>query len=161
MNQRELVINTLNEFNIKFEEVKHKAVWTTAEADDVIKGMEGVASKTLFLAGKKDKHFYLVIMDDNKRLDLKGLGENLSDRLHFGSEKHLMDKLGLIPGMVSLFGLLNNDEHDIEVFVDKELLNEDIITFHPNDNTSTLFISMNDMFKFLDNLGYKYNLIEL
>lgn len=161
MNQRELVINKLNEMNIKFEEVKHKAVWTTIEADKVIKDKDGVPSKTLFLAGKKDRRFYLVIMYDAKRLDLKGLGEKLNDRLHFGNEKQLLDKLGLVPGMVSLFGLINNSEHDIEIYVDEELLNENIITFHPNDNTSTLFISMDDMFKFIKNMNYEYKLIKL
>jgi len=161
MNQRELVIEKLNELNIKYEEVKHKAVWTTEEADEVISGKDGVPSKTLFLAGKKDKRFYLIIMDDSKRLDLKKLGELLNDRLHFGSEKQLLDKLGLVPGMVSLFGLLNNSEHDIEIYIDKELLSENLITFHPNVNTSTLFISVNDMFKFIENIDYKYSLIEM
>lgn len=161
MTQKELVIKTLNEMNIDYKEVKHKAVWTTEEADEVIKDMEGVPSKTLFLAGKKDRHFYLVIMDDSKRLDLKKLGLSLNDRLHFGNENQLMDKLGLVPGMVSLFGLLNNTQHDIEIYIDKELLKENIITFHPNDNTSTLFISIDDMFNFLNNLNYEYNLIEL
>jgi len=161
MEQRELVIKTLNEMNIDFNEVKHKAVWTTEEADEVINDKTGVPSKTLFLAGKKDKRFYLVIMDDSKRLDLKKLGEVLNDRLHFGSKKQLLDKLGLVPGMVSLFGLLNNYDHDVEIFIDSELLNEEIITFHPNDNTSTLFISMSDMFKFIENIDYQYSLIEM
>lgn len=161
MNQRDVVINKLNEMNISFEEVKHKAVWTTEEADEVIKDKTGVPSKTLFLAGKKDRRFYLIIMDDNKRLDLKALGEKLNDRLHFGNEKQLLNKLGLVPGMVSLFGLINNDEHDIEIYIDEELLDENIITFHPNDNTSTLFISIDDMFNFLKNMNYEYKVIKL
>lgn len=161
MEQRELVIKTLNEMNIDFTEVKHKAVWTTEEADEVIKDKDGVPSKTLFLAGKKDRRLYLVIMDDAKRLDLKKLGEMLNDRLHFGNEKQLLDKLNLIPGMVSLFGLINNYEHDIEVYIDEELLNEKTITFHPNVNTSTLFISINDMFKFLEKMNYKYKLVKI
>lgn len=161
MNQRDIVIDKLNELNIIFEEVKHKAVWTTEAADEVIKDKNGVPSKTLFLAGKKDKRFYLVIMDDAKRLDLKKFGEIISDRLHFGNEKQMLDKLGLVPGMVSLFGLLNNFGHDIEVYIDEELLNEDIITFHPNDNTSTIFISMDDMFKFLKDMNYDYKIVKL
>ncbi len=161
MNQKELVINTLNKMNIKFEEVNHGAVWTTEEADKAIEGKEGVPSKTLFMAGKKDRRFYLIIMDDHKRLELKKVGELIGDRLHFGSEEKLQEKLGLVPGMVSLFGLINNQEHDIEIYIDKELLNEKIITFHPNDNTATFFISMDDMFKFIKELNYKYKLIEL
>ncbi len=81
--QRKKVIDLLNNMGIKFDEVKHEAVWTTDEADLVIEGMDGVPSKTLFLTGKKNRRFYLVIMDDKKRLDLKSLGEIVDDRLHF------------------------------------------------------------------------------
>ncbi len=161
MNQKDLVINTLNKMNIEFEEITHNAVWTTEEADKVIAGKDGVPSKTLFMAGKKDRRFYLIIMDDNKRLDLKKVGELIGDRLHFASEEKLIEKLGLVPGMVSLFGLINNQSHDIEIYIDKKLQNEKIITFHPNDNTATFFITINDMFKFLEELNYKYYLIDL
>ena len=53
-------------------------------------------------------------------------------------------------GVVSLFGLLNNKDKDIKVYIDKELLNEDIITFHPNDNTATIWIKVNDLIKMID-----------
>ena len=161
MEQKQLVMDTLNKMNIEFEDVEHEAAWTTEEADKAIEGKEGVRSKTLFMAGKKDRRFYLVIMDDNKRLDLKKIGEIVGDRLHFSSENQLQEKLNLVPGMVSLFGLINNKEHDVEIYIDKELLNESIITFHPNINTSTFFIKMDDMFKFIKELGYEYNLVEL
>ena len=64
-------------------------------------------------------------------------------------------------GVVSLFGLLNNKDKDIKVYIDKELLNEDIITFHPNDNTAIVFIKIKDMFKFIDNLGFTYEIIDM
>lgn len=59
------------------------------------------------------------------------------------------------------FGLLNNKDKDIKVYIDKELLNEDIITFHLNDNTATVFIKIKDMFKFIDNLGFTYEIIDM
>ncbi|MEI3508331.1 MAG: hypothetical protein V8R01_04320 [Bacilli bacterium] len=58
MNQKELVINTLNKMNIKFEAVNHGAVWTTEEADKAIEGKEGVPSKTLFMAGKRSSFLF-------------------------------------------------------------------------------------------------------
>ena len=64
-------------------------------------------------------------------------------------------------GVVSLFGLLNNKDKDIKAYIDKELLNEDIITFHPNDNTATVFIKIKDMFKFIDKLGFTYELFDM
>lgn len=151
----------LEKLNIKYEIVNHPAVFTTKEADKYIEGLDGVPSKTLFMAGKKDRNFYLFILDDSKKLDIKKLNNIIGDKLHFGKEEHLKEKMNLVPGMVSIFGLLNNKDHDIKVFIDKPLLNENKITFHPNDNTSTIFITISDMFKFLKTLDYKYEIIDM
>lgn len=155
------VFNYLDNLNIKYNVVNHPAAFTTLEADKYIEGMEGIPSKTMFMAGKKDRNFYLFIMDENKRLDIKKISELIGDRLHFGKENDLKNKMGLIPGMVSLFGLLNNKEHDIRVFIDKDVTLEKLITFHPNDNSATIFISVSDMFKILDDLDYNYELLDL
>lgn len=157
----EEVIYVLDKMNIEYERVDHPAAPTVKEADKYIEGMEGVGTKTLFMAGKKDKNFYLIIMDANKRLDIKKLSDTVNDRLHFGNEEYLKEKLGLFPGMVSLFGLINNKENDVKVYIDKDLLDEKLITFHPNDNTATFFISTRDMFKFLKELNYEYKLVPL
>ena len=155
------VLETLKKMKINCKIINHPPAYTTELADKYVEGHEGVLSKTLFLAGKKDRKFYLVILDDNKKVDLKSLGEITEDRLHFANEEALKNKMQLKPGIVSLFGLINNKEKDIKVYIDKTLLNEKIITFHPNENTATIFITIDDMFKFLDNLNYKYQIIEL
>lgn len=155
------VLETLKNMNINYKIVNHPPAYTTELADKYVEGHEGVLSKTLFLAGKKDRNFYLVILDDNKKVDLKQLGEITGERLHFANEEALKNKMQLEPGIVSLFGIINNKEKDINVYIDKAILNEKIITFHPNDNTATVFITMDDMFKFLDNLNFKYQIIDL
>ena len=157
----EEVFNYLDNLNIKYNVVNHPAAFTTLEADKYIEGMEGVPSKTMFMAGKKDRNFYLFIMDENKRLDIKKISGLIGDRLHFGKEEDLKRKMGLVSGMVSLFGLLNNKEHDIKVFIDKDVTLERLITFHPNDNRATIFISVSDMFKILEDLEYNYELLDL
>ena len=104
----------------------------------------------------------LFILDDNKRLDIKKLSEQINEKgLRLRSEENLFEKMNLKFGVVSLFGLLNNKDKDIKVYIDKDLLNEDIITFHPNDNTATVFIKIKDMFKFIDNLGFTYEIIDM
>ena len=155
------VKNFLDSLNIKYDIVNHPAVFTTDEADKYIEGMDGVPSKTMFLAGKKDKNFYLFVLNDTKRLDIKKLNNLIGDKLHFGKEDDLKQKMNLVPGMVSIFGLLNNKDHDIKVFIDKAITYENKITFHPNDNTATMFISVNDMYKFLNTLDYKYEIIDM
>ena len=67
----------------------------------------------------------------------------------------------LPPGTVSPFGLINNEERDIQVYFDKDIVSEDIMTFHPNTNEKTIFVSTEDLFKFLQDLGYSYQVLEL
>ena len=73
------VFDYLDNLGIKYDVVNHPAAFTTEEADKYIEGMEGVPSKTMFMAGKKDKNFYLFIMDEKKRLDIKKLSLLIKD----------------------------------------------------------------------------------
>lgn len=162
MEQHQIVYDSLNNIGIPYEIVEHPPAETTEEADSYIEGKEGVRTKTLFLCNKKGNTFYLVIMDDSKRLDMERLAEILNEsRVRFGSSEKLMAKMSLPPGVVSLFGLLNNTDHDIKVYFDKEILSEKFMTFHPNDNTKTIFITTDDMYKFVTSLDYEYTVIEL
>lgn len=162
MEPYQFVYNSLNEMNIPYEVVEHPPAFTTEEADTYIIGKEGVRSKTLFLTNHKKNAYYLVIMDGAKRLDMEILTQTLHEkRMSFASPQRLMNKMGLIPGSVSIFGLLNNADHDICVYIDKQILSERLISFHPNDNSKTLFITIEDMFKFLTCIGYTYSLVEL
>lgn len=159
---KQMVYDTLEKMGIEYKVVNHPPAMTTLEADKFIEGMEGIRSKTMFVSDKKKKRFYLLILDDEKRLDLKKIGDILGEsRLRLGSEENLKEKMNLQFGSVSLFGLLNNHDKDIKVCIDKELLDEKIINFHPNENDATVFITMDDMFKFLDNLNFSYELIEM
>ena len=155
------VLEYLKNKKMKYEIIYHPPAITTEEADKYIEGKEGIRSKTMFMANKKDKKFYLIIMDDSKRLDIKKMNEIINDKLHFAKEEQLIEKLGLKPGTVSIFGLLNNKDHDINIYIDKEIMNEKLITFHPNDNTATIFITVEDMLKIFDDLAYNYEVIEL
>ena len=155
------VLEYLKNKKMKYEIIYHPPAITTEEADKYIEGKEGIRSKTMFMANKKDKKFYLIIMDDSKRLDIKKMNEIINDKLHFAKEEQLIEKLGLKPGTISIFGLLNNKDHDINIYIDKEIMNEKLITFHPNDNTATIFITVEDMLKIFDDLDYNYEVIEL
>lgn len=156
------VFALLEKMNIPFDVVEHPPALTTEEADGYIVGKEGVRTKTLFLCNRKRTAFYLVIMDDQKQLDMKKLGKILQEKsISFCSPDRLMEKMSLPAGAVSLFGLLNNDEGDIRVYLDREMLSEKIMTFHPNDNTRTIFISTKDMYKIIKEMGYDYSIVDL
>ncbi|WP_312352755.1 YbaK/EbsC family protein, partial [Aminipila sp.] len=111
---------------------------------------------------RKKKEFFLVVMDDKKRLDIKKLGNLIGEKgLQFASEEKLMEKMAVAPGAVSIFGLLNNSARDIKVYFDKEILSDSIMTFHPNDNTKTLFLSTDDVRRFLSTIGFPLSIVEL
>ena len=152
----------LNSIGIEFKIVEHEPAYTTEEADKYIEGHDGVRTKTMFICNKKKTNYYMIIMDDSKRLDMNKFKEIVSEKqMKMASKEALKEKLGIEPGMVSPFGLLNNDEKDVKIYMDKEIITEEIMTFHPNDNTKTLFITTKDLFKYLENIGYELNIIEL
>ena len=152
----------LNSIGIEFKIVEHEPAYTTEEADKYIEGHDGVRIKTMFICNKKKTNYYMIIMDDSKRLDINKFKEIVSEKqMKMASEEALKEKLGIEPGMVSPFGLLNNDEKDVKIYMDKEIITEEIMTFHPNDNTKTLFITTKDLFKYFENIGYELNIIEL
>ena len=141
--------------------INHPAAHTTEEADAYIAGHEGVRTKTMFLKGKK-KNFYMVIMDDKKPMDFhKFMALTRTKRVSMARPEYLQEQLGLEPGIVSPFGLLNNEAHNVKVYFDKDIVDEPIQTFHPNENTHTIFIKTDDLFKFLKQIDFEPEIIDL
>lgn len=158
----EKVIEKLKELNIEYDIVEHEPALTTEQADKFIEGKEGVRTKTMFLTNKKKRNFYLVIMDDYKRLDMDKFKELVGEKqIKMASEQSLYEKMKLAPGVVSPFGLLNNDDKDIKIYMDKEIVDEEIMTFHPNTNEKTMFLKTTDLFRYFDDIGYEVNIVEL
>jgi Ala-tRNA(Pro) deacylase len=144
----------LGELGIVCERHEHPPVATVDEARVHWAGIDAAHCKNLFLRNPKGDRHYLVVLLDAKRADLHRLAEQIGDgRLSFGSPERLMKKLGLTPGSVSPFGLINNVEHDVRVIVDKDLERAERLAFHPNINTLTYVISGGDFTRFLDACG--------
>ena len=162
MDAYQQVANKLHELGITFDVVEHPPAFTTEQADSYIEGMEGVRTKSMFLTNRKKTQYYLLIMDDKKRLDMDDFKVQVgADRIRMASLDSLAEKMSLPAGTVSPFGLLNNEEKDIQVYFDKEIIGEERMTFHPNTNEKTIFVSTEDLFKFLQDLGYSYEVLEL
>ena len=116
----------------------------------------------MFLTNKKKTAYYLLIMDDQKRLDMDLLKELIgANRIRMASSESLFEKMNLPAGVVSPFGLLNNAEKDIHVYFDKEIMSEKRMSFHPNTNEKTLFLDTVDLLRFLEAIGYESHIIEL
>lgn len=159
----EEVEHLMAELNIPYDIVNHPESHSTEESDAYIAGHEGCRSKTLILANKKSTQFYMIIMDDAKRVEMDRLCEILEvKRLHFVSEERLEEMLGLSSGIVSLFGLVDTAFDNMHIYFDRQMLDEHKIqTFHPNDNTKTIFFPMEACFTILESQGYNYEIIEL
>ena len=101
------VVDRLNELGIPFQIVEHEPVLRTEQADRFIEGIEGVRTKTMFLTNKKKRNFYLVIIDDAKRLDMDVFKEIVEEnRIKMASAETLNDKMMLLPGTVSPIWLI-------------------------------------------------------
>ena len=156
------LLDELQKLDIKYEIVHHPAAKTTAEADAYIAGKIGVRTKSMFLKDKK-KNFYLVIMDDAKRMDFKEFQELTgTKRISMAHDSDIEDQLGLEAGIVSPFGIMNNAAHNIQIYFDQDMLAENIpLTVHPNSNTHTIFLSAADLMKFIKAQGFDYQIIDL
>ena len=162
MDAYQQVANKLQELGITFDVVELPPVFTTEQADSYIEGREGVRTKSMFLTNRKKTQYYLLIMDDKKRLDMDDFKVQVgADRIRMASLDSLAEKMTLPAGTVSPFGLLNNEEKDILVYFDKDIVSEDIMTFHPNTNEKTIFIKSKDLFRFLESIGFTYGVLIL
>lgn len=162
MKTTEEIKSILEERGIEYHIVEHPHAHTTEEADRYIVGMEGARTKTVFITNKKRTNYYLVVIDDQKDVDLKELREVLGEtRLSLTSAERIAAKMDSKPGIVTIFSLLDNDERDVHVIFDREMIDrERILTFAPNDNSKTLFLPTKDALEMLRDLGYDYQLMD-
>ena len=144
------VENFLQENGIDFIKHEHEAVYTCEDAELHRGDLKGMSCKNLFLTNKKRDKFYLYILPANKKSDLKSLSEKVSEsKLTFGNPEELKEKLGLEPGSVSPFGLLNETAGAVVLLIDREVSDSEVVSFHPNRNTATLEITKPMFQKFL------------
>lgn len=156
------VYEVLDTLKIPYTRFEHPPVFTVEEAEAHWKDVPGVHCKNLFLRNYKGNRHFLVILEASKRADLKELSRKLdTDRLSFGSDERLRRCLGLTPGSVSPFGLINDAKKTVEVIVDEDLKRADSVCFHPNANTATVNLSYADFERFLAWTGHPVKMVTL
>lgn len=144
------VFETLAALGISFERYEHPPVFTGEEAAVHWAVIPGTPVKNLFLRNKKGDRHYLAILGIHKQADLRRLVKIVNDdRFSFGSAERLQACLGVAPGSVSPFGLINDEARRVIVIVDEDLRRAERLLFHPNINTATVTISGADLEKFL------------
>ena len=149
----------LNKHNIKYKEHKHPAVFTVEESNKLGLNFNFMHTKSLFLKDDKS-NFYLVCMNANKKLNMKSLRKIIhASKLHFASAEELMHHLHVLPGSVSIFTMIHPE--NTLLLIDEEVWSSPVTGFHPNENTSTLEITHENLEKFCSTLKSEKRIIKL
>jgi Ala-tRNA(Pro) deacylase len=145
----------LDALDITYDKHEHPPVATVAEAERYWAHIDATHAKNLFLRNGKGTRHFLVVLEFNRRADLSALATIFSERkLGFASPERLMKHLGLTPGAVSPFGLINDPQRLVTVAIDIALRDAARIAFHPNVNTATLVLSGADFKRYLAAVGH-------
>lgn len=156
------VYNFLDSLNIKYEITNHPAVFTIEEANAIDKLHNGYGCKNLFLKDRKGSRYFLIVLSQDKRANLKDIQKKLeSGPLTFASEEKLYTYLKLTKGSVTPLGILNDINHKVELVLDRDIINETHLGFHPNINTATIWISFTDLQKIIQECGNKTFIIDI
>ena len=162
MTEKEKVLGFLDRHGIKYELYNHPALPTIELAQEHWKNIDAQHCKNLFFRNHKGNRHYLVILDFMQPLAIHDLEKRLKQgKISFASEKRMDKYLGIKAGSVSVFGLINDLGNHIHLFLDQNLKSSEKISFHPNDNTSTVVISFRDFERFLEISGNTFEWMEL
>lgn len=152
----------LQELHIAFDYHEHPPAPTVEIAMEYWKNIPGTHCKNLFMRNHKGNRHFLIIAPGENTVNIHGLEQMLKQgKLSFASEHRMKRYLGVEPGSVSPFGLINDAEQEVELFLDKELKMAERLSFHPNDNRASLVIGGEDFFRFLTARGNRYTFLDL
>lgn len=152
---RDNLFQFLDSLGICTSTIEHEAVFTVAESDRLERDIVGGHTKNLFLKDAKGR-FFLVIAQSHTEIDLKTLHKTLgAARFSFGKAELLMEVLGVPPGSVTAFSVINDRLGRVTVVVDAALMGYDSVNCHPLTNTATTTIGRDDLFKFMRATGHE------
>lgn len=152
----------LGEMDIKFHYTEHPPTPTIDDARKYMTPEDGKHCKNIFLRNHKGNKHYLVVLDCEQSICMHDLEQRLGEgKLTFASPERMEKYLGLKPGSVSPFGLINDVNHEVILFLDSNLQKFDRIAFHPNDNRASVTISRADLIRFVERMGNRFEWKEL
>ncbi|MGA7805184.1 prolyl-tRNA synthetase associated domain-containing protein [Bradyrhizobium sp.] len=144
------LLNLLDAHGIAVAMHRHPPVHTVEESRTLRGEIAGAHTKNLFVRDSK-KRFFLLVLDEDRKVNLKALAARIGARggLSFGSAEALYEKLGIRPGSVSVFALINDKAGDVTVVLDEELRKAATINGHPLGNEATICVSPDGIDRFL------------
>lgn len=152
---REELMAKLDALGIAVAVHDHPAVFTVEEADEHTGHLPGGHCKNLFLKDKK-KQLWLFVCEGDRPVNMKALGEQIgSAKLSFGKPDLLEDVLGVTPGSVTPFALINDTEQQVRVVLDAKMLEHELLNYHPLTNEATIAVKRDDLLTFVRACGHE------
>ena len=157
----EALVETLENAGIAFTRHEHPPLRTVEESKGHRGDMVGTHVKNLYLRDRKKRNF-LVVAQEDREIDLKALQDKIgADRLSFGSADRLFEFLGVRPGAVSPFTVINDTQHRVRLALESSLMEADMLYFHPLVNDLTLGVTPDGLRKFLEVTGHEPMMVSL
>ena len=162
MNGDPKLYRILDQLNIEFDYYEHPPTPTIEIAMQYWKDVTATHCKNLFFRNHKGNRHYLVVLECSRILDIHDLEKRLKQgKISFGSEQRMEKYLGIQPGSVSPFGIINDIQHHVHTFIDVSLKNAEKISFHPNINTASIVLKFTDFIRFMNSTGNSFEFLEL
>jgi Ala-tRNA(Pro) deacylase len=158
---RQDLFRRLADLQIVTHTVEHEPLFTVSESSKLERELPGAHTKNLFLKDEGGELF-LVVAASTTRVDLKVLARTLgAGRFSFGKPELLMQALGVPPGSVTAFALINDPERRVRLVIDAELMHHDSVNCHPLENTATTNIARDDLLRFIRACGHEPRIVSL
>ena len=155
-----LLFEYLEKLEIETTTHSHEPLFTVEDSQNLRGDLPGLHSKNLFVKDKKDA-LWLVVAEENTQIRMNNLHKRLgSARLSFGKPELLVETLGVTPGSVTPFALINDQDRVVNLALDAKLANGDKLNFHPLRNDRTTTIQSMDLLRFVSSLGYDAKIID-
>ena len=157
----EELLARLDELGIAHSTVAHEPLFTVEQSKALRGQLPGGHTKNLFLRNKKGRMWLVTCLED-RQVDLKALAAALEGgRFSFGSAERLMANLGVIPGAVTAFAVINDKAGAVQMVLDKGLLDHEVLHCHPLDNARTTAVSPEGLLRFLEAEGHAPQLLDM
>ena len=157
---KKTLLEKLDNFTKKYTLYEHEAYFTVKDSSDKREGIKGAHTKNLFLKNKKNQ-FFLFSCLEKTEINLKKISKSLKlGNISFANEVYLNKFLGILPGSVTPFALLNDSENIVNFYLDSNILAFENVNFHPLVNTSTVNLDTNDLINFLIENKKKVNIYD-
>ena len=140
------IYDLLDRLAVDYERIDHPAAMTMEACEEIDRALEATICKNLFLCNRQQTDFYLLMMPGDKKFVTKDLSSQLGvSRLSFGSPEYMEKLLDITPGSLSVMGLMNDHDGRVQLLIDEDVLQGDMIGFHPCINTSSLRLRLSDL----------------